>query len=373
MWREEMTKRERICAVFRGERPDRVPVADVFTNEAVIAHYAGEESIPAQDHTDLRLTPALAATGRTIQRTLDLTMALMTQVPQVPRDERNAYGFVYHYERWTSWLSQRPFRSVRDMARYLERDLHGEIEPWASYALYRNGEPDVDQFRRNAAFIQSVIGDTVYCFSTPSLAFNTALTTVTGLDGLIYLLADYPELTGEWLEMLHEREVRFLRATADPELSPVALIYGDIAGKNGLFFPPAFLRRWLFPQLRELVQIVHDAGMYAIYHSDGNLLPVLGDLVACGIDGLNPVEAHTGMTIAEVHARQPGVVTVGGLDATWLLPFGTPDEVRAAVREAIRGGGPSPRLILGSSTEVHQGCRLENVIAYLEEARAAGA
>ncbi|MDI7276767.1 MAG: uroporphyrinogen decarboxylase family protein [Anaerolineae bacterium] len=369
MRREEMTKRERICAAFGGERPDRLPLGDVFTNEAVIAHYAGVANVPAQDHVELRLTPGLQAVGRAIQRTLDLTMALMTQVPQVPRDERNEHGFVNRFERWTAWLAQRPFRSVHDMARYLERDLRGEIEPWASYALFRNGEPDVDRFRHNAAFIQSVIGDTVYCFSTPSLAFNTALTTVVGLEGFIYLLADYPDLTAEWLEMLHEREVRFLRATADPQLSPVALIYGDIAGKSGLFFPPAFLRRWLFPQLRELVGIVHEVGMYAIYHSDGNLLPVLDELSACGIDGLNPVEAHTGMTIAEVRHRQPRLVTVGGLDATWLLPFGTPEEVRAAVREAIRAGGPSLHLVLGSSTEIHQACRLENVIAYLDEAR----
>jgi hypothetical protein len=70
-----------------------------------------------------------------------------------------------------------------------------------------------------------MIGDTVYIYSTPSLAINTALTTVTGLEGFIYLWQDYPALTADWLEMLHDREVRFLRATADPALSPVGLIY----------------------------------------------------------------------------------------------------------------------------------------------------
>ncbi len=369
---DRLTKRERIAATFRGQLPDHLPLGDVFTNERLIAHYSGLGEVPAQDHAELRPTPALRAAGQAIQRTLDLTCSLITQVPQVPRSERNAQGFVYRYERWTCWLAERPFRTVRDMARYLERDLRGQIEPWASYALFRNGEPDVDSFRHNAAFIQAVIGDTVYFHSTPSLAFNTALTTVTGLQGLTYLLADYPELTAEWLAMLHEREVRFLRATADPALSPVALIYGDIAGKNGLLFGPGFLRRWLFPQLRELVQVLHGAGIAAVYHSDGNLLPVLDELVACGIDGLNPVESGTGMTIAEIRRRHPRLVPVGGIDATTLLPFATPSQVRAEVRRTIREGGAQGRLVLGSSTEIHQGCRLENAIAMLETARACG-
>ncbi len=372
MAQDPLTKRERIEAVFRGELPDRVPLYDVFTNEQVIAHYSGQGELIAQDHVELRLTPALQAAGEAIRRTLDLTSSLMTMVPQVPRIERDERGFVRRYQRWTSWLAERPFRSVQDMVRYVERDLADEIEPWASYAFFKNGRPDVAAFRRDAALIQSVIGDTVYFHSTPSLALNTALTTVTGLEGFAYLWADSPALTGEWLEMLHEREVRFLEATADPALSPVALIYGDIACKTGLMYSPSFLQRWLFPQLKELVDILHRHGMWAVYHSDGNLLPVLDELVACGIDGLNPVESSTGMTIAEIRRRHPHLVPVGGLDATLLLPFATPDEVRSAVRRAICEGGAQGRLVLGSSTELHQGCPLANCLAYLETAREAG-
>jgi hypothetical protein len=371
MSHEALTKRERVIAAFRGELPDRLPVFDVLTNERVIAHYGGVDDIPAQDHVDLRLTPALAATGRALQRTVDLTGSLLTMVPQVPRDERDARGFVRRYHRWTSWLVERPFRSIADMAEYVRADLRGEIEPWASYAFFSHGKPDVAGFRQGAAFVQSVIGDTVYIHSTPSLAINTALTTVTGLEGFIYLWNDYPSLTADWLEMLHERELRFLRATADSALSPVALIYCDIACKTGLMYGPDLLRRWVFPQVREFVDILHERGMYAVYHSDGNLLPVLDDLVACGIDGVNPVEAITGMTIQAIRRRYPHLVPVGGIDATELLPFGTPEQVRAEVRRAIHEGGAQGSLILGSSTEIHQGIPLANAVAMFETAREA--
>lgn len=365
-----MTKRERIEATFRGQPTDRVPLHDVLTNERLIIHLSGRAELPAQDHTDLRLTPALEAAGLAVQRSLDLTSALLTMVPQTPRLERDERGFGRRYERWTSWLCERPFGSVQDMMAYIRHDLRGEIEPWASYALFQDGEPDVALFRGNAAFIQSVIGDTVYFHSTPSLALNTALTTVFGLQGLIYLLAEAPVLTGDWLEMLHERELRFLRATADPALSPVALVYADIAYKNGPMFSPALLRRWLFPHLRQIVDLLHERGLWAVYHSDGNILPVLDDLVACGIDGLNPVEAGAGTTIDEIRRRAPHLVPVGGLDATELLPFGTPDQVRAEVRRLIRDAhAQHGRLILGSSTELHEGCKVENCLAYLEEAR----
>ena len=366
---DAMTKRARIEATFRGEPVDRIPLCDVFTNERLIAQLSGRAELPAQDHTDLRLTPALEAAGLAVQSSLDLTMALLTMVPQVPRLERDARGFARRYERWTSWLSERPFRSVQDMVEYIRLDLRGEIEPWASYALFKGGEPDVAGFGGAAAFIQSVIGDTVYFHSTPSLALNTALTTVFGLQGLIYLLAEAPTLTGDWLEMLHDREMQHLRATADPTLSPVALVYGDIAYKNGLIFSPALLRRWLFPHLRQIVDLLHERGMWAVYHSDGNLLPVLDDLVACGIDGLNPVESSTGMTIDEIRRRAPHLVPVGGLDATVLLPFGAPGDVRAEVRRLIRETrAQRGRLVLGSSTELHESCPVENCVAYLDEA-----
>jgi hypothetical protein len=94
---------------------------------------------------------------------------------------------------------------------------------------------------------------------------------------------------------------------------------------------------------------------------------VLDDLVAAGIDGLNPLEVLAGMTVREVRQRYPRLFLTGGIDVSQLLPLGTPDEVRTVCRQAIadtEGRG----YFLGSSTELHWDVTLENAIAMFETA-----
>jgi uroporphyrinogen-III decarboxylase len=58
---------------------------------------------------------------------------------------------------------------------------------------------------------------------------------------------------------------------------------------------------------------------------------------------------------------------MGGIDVSQLLPFGTEAEVRATVRKTIDEAGARGRLWLGSSTEIHPGAKLQNVLAMWDE------
>jgi uroporphyrinogen decarboxylase len=101
-----------------------------------------------------------------------------------------------------------------------------------------------------------------------------------------------------------------------------------------------------------------------LFHSDGNLNPILGDLVDAGIDGLNPIETLAGMDVPDIHRRYPHLFLCGGIDVSQLLPHGTPQHVREAVRRAIDGAGG--RLMVGSSTELNNEVPLENYLALRE-------
>jgi uroporphyrinogen-III decarboxylase len=134
-------------------------------------------------------------------------------------------------------------------------------------------------------------------------------------------------------------------------------------------FSPAFLRLEFFPRLRGLVDAWHAHGVKVIFHSDGDYRALLDDVQGAGVDGVNPVEKlERADHLRETRAGWPGLAMVGGIDCSNLLPFGTPDEVRAAVRHALEVTRPGGRYVLGSTTELHPACDLRNILTMWDAA-----
>jgi len=188
-----------------------------------------------------------------------------------------------------------------------------------------------------------------------------------GLEKFSYLMADYPALVEEWLEARLQAQLRRVAAIADAELIPIVLTYDDIAFKTGTIFSPKWLRRHWVPRLKQLVDTWQAHDTVCLFHSDGNLWRVMDDLVSAGIDGLNPLEVMAGMTIQEVRHRYPKLFLAGGIDVSQLLPFGSPEEVRAVCHQAI-ADTDGLGYFMGSTTELHNDVRLENAIAMFETA-----
>ena len=230
---------------------------------------------------------------------------------------------------------------------------HDEIR--ARLANFAAGDPDGDP--------------TVLILETG--AGLTEMYWATGMEWFSYLMADEPDLVEAWLVARNEAELRRAAAIADPELLPIVLTYDDIAYKNAPLFSPSWLRAHWVPCLKRLVDAWHARDTLCIFHSDGNLWPVLDDLVGTGIDGLNPLEVLAGMTVEAVRAAYPGLVLTGGVDVSQLLPLGTPEAVRAACLENVAAAGRRGYFV-GSSTELHWGVPLENARAMYETPLEAG-
>ena len=112
--------------------------------------------------------------------------------------------------------------------------------------------------------------------------------------------------------------------------------------------------------------------MPIIKHTDGNLWPILNDLVEVGFDGIHPIQPQC-MDIKEVKEQLRGKACVlGNIDCTYLLPFGSEEEVVATVRDTICKAAPGGGYILSSSNSVHPGCKGENVVAMFQAARKYG-
>lgn len=364
--RDTMNSRQRVEATLRGEMPDRVPIFDLIQHVPLIEHVTGAK-VTLQNGLDLLC--------RTIGERLDITRGIAP--PTEEKAIRNDDGFVYKQEWWTTWLVERPFKDVQGLLDYIPRNIE-EIHnrrpgDMFTFAGRSNVWGALDRSPREQFLaLQEKVGENTVLFPFESpVGLDTAHVRA-GMELFIYAYADSPQLVSDWLGALNWAEIQRVHETADATLSPVALVFSDIADKNQTFYSPQFLRREFFPRLSRLVQAWHEHGVKVIFHSDGNLWQVLDDFQAAGIDGINPLEPLSGMYAGDVRRAYPDWVLMGGVDASDLLAFGEPAQVRRAVRRTIDEAGAQGRLWLGSSTEIHPACKLENVLAMWDEIETCG-
>jgi hypothetical protein len=339
---------ERLQAVFSFEEPDRVPLYDKLRNEGAIAHYAGEPFVMERGR---------AITRRAMSKILDCT-ANPVYPNQSEGIERLDDGFVWKREHWTSWIIERPFRDEDGLAAWVEAEIerHDGFDPTADGFM--------DEATARLLETQESLGDCVNLVGLASIGLNGAYHHAS-LELFCYLLADQPSLVSRWLDAIFQAQCRTL-AAFDIGRIPYrfAMIGEDIASKTATLFSPAFLRQEFFPRLRTLTGMYHDLGFKVIFHSDGNLNAVMDDLVATGIDGINPIETQAAMDIRQIKERYgKRLVIVGGVDASSVLPLGAADEVRAETRRILQVAAPGSGYVLGSTTELSNAIPYQNIIA----------
>lgn len=143
----------------------------------------------------------------------------------------------------------------------------------------------------------------------------------------------------------------------------------DFGAQNGMLISPRMWRKIFKPRMAELWQELKraDPNVMIMYHCDGAIAPILGDLIEIGLEVFNPVQPNVPGHDPEALKSQFGdrLSFWGAIDQQQLLPFGTPEQIEAEVKAKIealgRGGGYmcSPAHIVQADTS------LTNVEAFI--------
>ncbi len=153
----------------------------------------------------------------------------------------------------------------------------------------------------------------------------------------------------------------------------VLVVEDDIATTHSTLISPKHFREFVNPYNRRLVDRAHALGLKVVRHSDGNLWPILDDLIASGYDGLNPLEPQAGMDLGKVKSYcGERICLVGNIDCMELLCTGTTEQVEEAVRQAVDTAAPGGGFILSESNSLHPTVNPENCIAMFLAARKYG-
>lgn len=110
-----------------------------------------------------------------------------------------------------------------------------------------------------------------------------------------------------------------------------------------------------------------------LFHTDGNVTPLLDDLVEIGVDVLNPVQPSALGDLAALKAAYGDRLSFSGaIDTHQVLPNGRPDDVRAEVKRRIQELGPGGGYILSSVHSILVDVPPENVLAMADAAQEFG-
>jgi len=146
----------------------------------------------------------------------------------------------------------------------------------------------------------------------------------------------------------------------------------DIGGQNGLLLSLDMWADFIKPYHARLNETIHGFGAKVIYHSDGAVTEAVPGLIDMGIDVLQALQfdAHGMDATALKESHGDRLCFEGGISVQSTLPFGTPDDVRAEVRERIDVLGRNGGYILGPSHAIQAGTPPENIAAMFETAAA---
>ncbi len=129
----------------------------------------------------------------------------------------------------------------------------------------------------------------------------------------------------------------------------------DYCFNNGPFLSPKMFSEFVTPYLHRLIEGHRKNGAYVIKHTDGNIMPVLDQLVSCKPHALHSVDPQAKVDLGEVKRLVGDKVCLAGNVNCGLLQTGTDDEVKADVMRSLRDGMPGGGYIFGTSNVAFKG------------------
>jgi len=146
----------------------------------------------------------------------------------------------------------------------------------------------------------------------------------------------------------------------------------DYCFNTGSFLSPAMFSEFVTPFLARLVKGYRDMGFYTIKHTDGNIMPILDQLVQAGPHALHSLDPQGGVDIAKVKKIAGDRVCLIGNVNCGLMDTGTDGEIAGSARYALRHGMPGGGYIFSTSNCIYTGMRLSRYEAILNIWRSEG-
>jgi len=272
------------------------------------------------------------------------------------------------YGQWDQMTERERELHRRDMAALFvataERFGHSAI------FLHPNPKGRVEELVRLAEIVRETSGDTFFL-----MAHGDATWAIPAGDRMAefsFRLADDARgLKDEAARQVEAALERARKVRAAGVLDGWALC-ADYCFNTGPFLSPAQFAEHIAPYLRSLIAGYREMGFYTIKHTDGNIMPILDQLLDAGPHALHSLDPQGGVDIAEVKRLVGSRVCLIGNVNCGLIDTGSEEEFLDSARYALRHGMPGGGYVFSTSNCVYTGMDLGRYRKILEVWRAEG-
>ena len=366
-----MSHRERFLQALERKEPDMVPVTDLAIDPPVVESIIGKK---------LEGFSLIAASGvDTWESTLRARQAMAEVCLKLGFDAIPAISDYALSSRQKRIGPPSANRTIDEWGRILESRSDTKTTWWVEGALKAPEDveqyipPDLEEGDR-AEMVEDVVKplreeDAIILGQGHSgwhMAFQ-----VRGLERLIIDMYKEPGRTQTFMGKIAKTCLGLIELMIDGGIE-VLFLTDDYADSRTPLIDVQLFRRYELPNVRGAVDLAKRRGIPVLKHSDGNLYPLVDDLLDTGIAGLHPIEPGA-MDLHEAKERYGDRICIlGNVDCRNVLPYGSPEEVRGDVRRCIDAAAAGGGYILTSSNSIHSYCKPENVRIMVEEAREYG-
>ncbi|HVN78252.1 MAG TPA: uroporphyrinogen decarboxylase family protein [Terriglobia bacterium] len=345
-----MTPRERWQALFRGERPDRVP-----------CDYWGPAEVTSRLLKDLG-----CCSERELWKRLDIDKCIYL-APRHPRAKEDTWHTPSLFSIWQIETRLIPYGDGLGMYEEVARSPLARANSVADIQGFAWPDPmdwDLSDFRRDC---ESWAGYPILGASYEPFYLYCRMR---GMEQAFEDLVQNPVLVDATMERIFEIHAGIVRRALEAagELIDFVYVAEDLGTQESLLMSPSTFRRFLKPWLTRMTELVHSYGVKVFHHDDGAIRQLLPDLIDVGIDLLNPIQWRCRGMDRLALARDFGQSFVfhGGVDNQQTLPFGLPHDVRQEISENLRFFRNCRGYIVSPCHNIQANTPTRNIVALYE-------
>ncbi len=351
-----MNSRERVQLALAHQEPDRVPI-DYWASGEITAkllktlRFSSEEELLQHFDVDFRYIPGPQYIGPELTTRPDGSVEDLWGVPRIRVEVGAGEHKASYREACEPPLKDMTLEEVQAYPKWPNPD-------WFDYSCVREQAAKVRAAGKCAIFM----GDRMNRCAQLKPAMY-----LRGVADILMDMVVNPEIAQYLFDRIAAFYLEYARRTLEAAGGEIDIFMmgDDFGAQSSLLVAPDVWREMLRPNFKALIELGHRYGCKVAHHSCGSIMPIIPDMIECGLDILNPVQPEVqNMDRRELKRRFGDRLTFhGSISIQKTMPLGTPEDVRAEVRERFATLGPGGGFIFCTAHNIQVDTPIENVLA----------